>query len=36
MTLATARPDGRPNRLHDRLRYQHTDAGAWRLERLAP
>ncbi len=27
---------GRPNRLHDRLRYTRTDAGAWRLERLAP
>ncbi len=27
---------GRPNRLHDRLRYARTDAGLWRLERLAP
>lgn len=26
---------GRPNRLHDRLRYRRTD-GAWTLERLAP
>lgn len=26
---------GRPDRLHDRLRYR-LDAGAWRLERLAP
>ncbi len=26
---------GRPNRLHDRLRYRR-DAGAWVLERLAP
>ena len=27
---------GRPNRLHDRLRYQRTPHGTWRLERLAP
>lgn len=27
---------GRPNRLHDRLRYHRTDAGTWHLERLAP
>jgi pyridoxamine 5'-phosphate oxidase len=27
---------GRPNRLHDRFRYVRTDAGAWRIERLAP
>jgi pyridoxamine 5'-phosphate oxidase len=27
---------GRPNRLHDRLRYTRTPDGAWRLERLAP
>ena len=26
---------GRPSRLHDRLRYTR-DAGAWRMERLAP
>jgi pyridoxamine 5'-phosphate oxidase len=26
---------GRPNRLHDRLRYARTD-GAWRIERLSP
>jgi pyridoxamine 5'-phosphate oxidase len=26
---------GRPNRLHDRLRYTRT-AGGWRIERLAP
>ncbi len=26
---------GRPDRLHDRLRYQRTDGG-WRVERLAP
>lgn len=26
---------GRPNRLHDRLRYRHDEDG-WRLERLAP
>jgi pyridoxamine 5'-phosphate oxidase len=27
---------GRPNRLHDRLRYRKGDAGGWVLERLAP
>jgi pyridoxamine 5'-phosphate oxidase len=27
---------GRPNRLHDRLRYTRTAEGRWRLERLAP
>jgi pyridoxamine 5'-phosphate oxidase len=27
---------GRPNRLHDRLRYTRTDEGGWRIERLAP
>jgi pyridoxamine 5'-phosphate oxidase len=26
---------GRPNRLHDRLRYVREDGG-WRIERLAP
>lgn len=27
---------GRPNRLHDRLRYVPAEAGRWRIERLAP
>ena len=27
---------GRPSRLHDRLRFRHTAAGGWLLERLAP
>ena len=27
---------GRPNRLHDRLRYRRTADGEWRIERLAP
>jgi pyridoxamine 5'-phosphate oxidase len=27
---------GRPNRLHDRLRYRRKSQGGWRLERLAP
>jgi pyridoxamine 5'-phosphate oxidase len=26
---------GRPNRLHDRVRYQR-DGDGWRIERLAP
>jgi pyridoxamine 5'-phosphate oxidase len=26
----------RPNRLHDRLRYEQSDGGAWRVERLGP
>ena len=26
---------GRPSRLHDRLRYERV-AGGWRIERLAP
>ena len=27
---------GRPSRLHDRLRYRRDDSGAWIIERLAP
>jgi pyridoxamine 5'-phosphate oxidase len=27
---------GRPSRLHDRLRYQKDRDGAWRRDRLAP
>ncbi len=27
---------GRPHRLHDRLRYRRTPEGPWRIERLAP
>ena len=27
---------GRPNRLHDRLRYTRAADGGWRIERLAP
>ncbi len=27
---------GRPDRLHDRLRYRWLDTGAWMLERLSP
>jgi pyridoxamine 5'-phosphate oxidase len=27
---------GRPNRLHDRIRYRRTAEGGWIIERLAP
>ena len=27
---------GRPSRLHDRLRYTRDADGAWRIDRLAP
>ena len=27
---------GRPSRLHDRLRYSRSDNGPWRVERLSP
>jgi pyridoxamine 5'-phosphate oxidase len=28
--------EGRPDRLHDRLRYQRKTGGGWRIDRLAP
>lgn len=28
--------EGRPNRLHDRLRYRRKDEGGWLIERLSP
>jgi pyridoxamine 5'-phosphate oxidase len=28
--------EGRPDRLHDRLRYKRKAGGGWRIERLAP
>ena len=28
--------EGRPDRLHDRLRYRRKTSGGWRIERLAP
>jgi pyridoxamine 5'-phosphate oxidase len=28
--------EGRPDRLHDRLRYKRKSGGGWRIERLAP
>jgi pyridoxamine 5'-phosphate oxidase len=28
--------EGRPDRLHDRLRYRRKTGGGWRIERLAP
>jgi pyridoxamine 5'-phosphate oxidase len=28
--------EGRPDRLHDRLRYRRKPGGGWRIERLAP
>lgn len=27
---------GRPNRLHDRLRYRYNQSGSWQIERLQP
>jgi pyridoxamine 5'-phosphate oxidase len=27
---------GRPDRLHDRLRYRKLDTGGWLVERLSP
>jgi pyridoxamine 5'-phosphate oxidase len=27
---------GRPSRLHDRIRYRHADDGRWQMDRLAP
>jgi pyridoxamine 5'-phosphate oxidase len=27
---------GRPSRLHDRLRYRKRDDGSWLIERLSP
>jgi pyridoxamine 5'-phosphate oxidase len=27
---------GRPSRLHDRIRYRRSDAGGWTIDRLAP
>ncbi len=27
---------GRPDRIHDRLRYRHIEAGGWLIERLSP
>jgi pyridoxamine 5'-phosphate oxidase len=27
---------GRPNRLHDRIRYRGKPEGAWAIERLSP
>jgi pyridoxamine 5'-phosphate oxidase len=27
---------GRPSRLHDRIRYRRTPPGAWTIDRLAP
>lgn len=27
---------GRPNRLHDRLRYAKTESGEWKIDRLSP
>lgn len=27
---------GRPSRLHDRFRYERSDAGEWRIDRLSP
>jgi pyridoxamine 5'-phosphate oxidase len=27
---------GRPNRLHDRVKYTYTDSGKWEIARIAP